>query len=186
MSTTDSKPLSPLKLIVGMVALLWALEVVDTMLLGGSLDGLGLRPRTVGGLWGLITAPFLHSGFGHLAANTAPFLVLGALVATRGVRDFVSATIVIAVLGGLGVWLFGRSATHIGASGLVFGYMGFLLVVGFLERSIIGIAVSLIVGSVYGGMLWGVLPQRPCVSWEGHLFGFLAGVFAAKLLSKRS
>ncbi len=185
MSATASKPMSPLKLIFGMVALLWALEAVDTILLGGSLDGLGLRPRTVSGLMGLVTAPFLHSGFGHLAANTAPFLVLGALVMMRGVRDFVSATVVITVVGGLGVWLFGRSATHIGASGLVFGYMGFLLLVGFLERSIIGILVAVVVGSVYGGMLWGVLPQRPCVSWEGHLFGFLAGVFAARLLSRR-
>jgi membrane associated rhomboid family serine protease len=186
MSANAAKQPSPVKILLGIVAVLWGLEIVDTLLLGGSLDGLGLRPRTLGGLWGLVTAPFLHAGFGHLASNTAPFLVLGALMLMRGVSDFVGATIVITLLGGLGVWIFGRSATHIGASGLIFGYLGFLLLVGFLERSILGILVSVGVGVVYGGMLWGVLPQRPCVSWEGHLFGFLAGVFAAKLMSRRS
>ena len=186
MPATPARPPSRAKLLLGLVSILWIAETVDLVLLGGGLDGLGIRPRSTGGLWGLLLAPFLHGGFGHLAANTLPLLVFAALLLVRGLRDFVVASLLITVLGGLGVWLVGASGTvHIGASGLIFGYLGFLLVAGFLDRSFTGILVSVGVGAAYGGMLWGVLPQQPGVSWEGHLFGFLAGLFAAKVVCGR-
>jgi len=180
----DKLPLlQRLKVLLILVVVLWGLEIVDQIVLDGSLDRFGIRPRTVRGLVGIVASPFLHGGFAHLAANTGPLVVLGALVMARGVRDFLFASVVIAVVGGLGVWLVAGSASvHIGASGVVFGYLGFLVLVGLLEKSLVGVLVSVGVGLAYGGLLWGVLPGQPGVSWQGHLFGALAGLLAAKWL----
>ena len=105
---------------------------------------------------------------------------------TQGTGFFLKATIQISLLGGLCVWIIGASNSyHIGASGVIFGYMGFLLSIGIFERSIKGIAIALIAGFLYGGILWGVLPSEPGISWEGHLFGFLAGIASAKFLAKK-
>ena len=183
--TTDDKLpiLQRLKALLILVAVLWGLEVVDVFLLGGGLDRFGILPRSLRGLGGIFAAPFLHGGFGHLAANTGPLLVLGALVMARGLRDFVLSSVVIAIVAGFCVWLLaGSGSVHIGASSVVFGYLGFLVLVGFLERSVVGILVSVGVGLVYGGLIWGVLPGQPGVSWQGHLFGALAGLLAAKWL----
>ncbi|MGK3981978.1 rhomboid family intramembrane serine protease [Sorangium sp. So ce136] len=173
-------------LLGGFVALLWSIEILDLVVFRGSLDALGIRPRTVPGLVGIALAPLLHGGFAHLAANTLPFVGLGWLIMLRKKRDLLLVTLVATLVGGLGVWLLGApSSVHIGASGVIFGYFGFLLLRGWFERSALSIALSLVVGLVYGGMIWGVLPTRMGISWEGHLFGFLGGVLAARLLGGR-
>jgi membrane associated rhomboid family serine protease len=169
-----------------LVAIMWTLELVDLLLFRRSLDALGIRPRSIPGLTGVLVAPFLHGGIGHLVANTVPLLTLGWLVMLRGVQSFVGVTAIVTVLGGLGVWLFARPGTvHIGASILIFGYLGYLMARGYFERSFASILIAIVVGLVYGGALWGILPGQRGVSWEGHLFGFIAGVVAAWALAVR-
>lgn len=168
------------KILLGIVALMWLAEIADT-LLGHRLLLLGIVPRTLVGLRGILFAPLLHAGFWHLAANTIPFLVLGWLVMLDRIRDFVVVTALVMLLGGFGVWLIGPAhSIHIGASGLIFGYLGFLLLRGFFQRSPAWIALAIFVGLAYGGLLWGVLPTLPGVSWQSHLCGLLAGAFAAR------
>jgi membrane associated rhomboid family serine protease len=172
--------------LAGLVGLMWLVEVADLVLFQGALDAGGIRPRTEAGLWGILFAPFLHGGFAHLVANTVPLLVLGWLVLVRGLRDFVWATAVAVLQGGLGVWLVGGPRTvHIGASGLVFGYLGYLFLRGYWERSLPAVLVAVVAGVLYGGALWGVLPLSHGVSWEGHLFGFAGGAAAASAHRRR-
>ncbi|MCB0037001.1 MAG: rhomboid family intramembrane serine protease, partial [Anaerolineales bacterium] len=168
------------------VAIIWGLEIVDWVLQGWwTTNNWGILPRTFIGLRGIIFAPFLHGSFAHVAANTIPFLVLGGLIMLRRPSNFWAVTIATTIIGGVGTWLFGRTSMHIGASGLIFGYFGFLLTLGYFERSLPAVLQSIIVGAIYGGLIWGVLPAQPGISWEGHLFGFLAGVFTAYLLAER-
>ncbi|MBD1809395.1 rhomboid family intramembrane serine protease [Microcoleus sp. FACHB-SPT15] len=168
----------------GFVATIWVLEFVDVFL-GGALNRYGILPRNLIGLRGILFAPFLHGNFAHLIANTIPFLTLGWFVMLRETSDFFVVTGITMLVSGLGVWLIGSSGLHIGASGVVFGYLGFLLARGYFERNIPSILLSVIVGFLYGGAIWGVLPTQPGVSWEGHLFGFIGGVIAARFLSQR-
>jgi membrane associated rhomboid family serine protease len=168
----------------GMVALMWILEFLDIFVFRHSLDRYGILPRYIPGLMGILFAPFLHGGFPHLIANTVPFITLGWLIMLRETREFFPVTAVIMIVGGLGVWLFGAPAYHIGASGLIFGYLGFLLLRGYFERSIVSVGIAILVFVLYGGVLWGVLPSYPGISWESHLFGFIGGVIAAKSLSQ--
>ena len=174
-----------LSYVAGVAALFWLLELVDRLLLDGALDNYGIRPRTTDGLWGIPLAPFLHGDFAHLASNTIPFVVLGGLVAMRGLAEFCEVSLVVVIVGGLGTWLFGESGTvHIGASGLVFGYFGCLTARGFLEANVVSILVGLLVLFLYGGIVWGVLPTQPGVSWQGHLFGLLSGAAAGWILTR--
>jgi membrane associated rhomboid family serine protease len=171
--------------VVVFVALLWVLEIVDT-LLGGRLDGYGIQPLQREGLDGILFAPLLHSGFPHLLANSLPLLVLGFLIALSGVRELFWVTAVVWTVGGVGTWLIGGAYTnHIGASGLVFGWLVHLLVRGFFARSLSQIALGVVVFALYGSILWGVLPTQPGVSWQGHLFGALGGLLAAWQISRR-
>ena len=166
-------------------ALLWSLELFDTLFLGQRLNALGVRPRSLDGLRGVLFAPLLHASLGHLVTNTLPFLVLGSLVMLGGTRVFVSATLGGWLVGGLGVWLFGGGATlHLGLSIVVFGYLGYLPARAYFERSVGSLAIALGVAVLYGGLLWGVLPVRVGVSWQGHLFGLLGGVLAARMTSR--
>ena len=173
------------------VAVFWGLEIVDQVLfrhsgtLASGLDLYGILPRHSSGLIGILLAPFLHGGFAHVAANTVPFVLLGALVMAYGLRVFWQVTILVALIAGAGTWLFGSESYHIGASSLIFGYFGFLLAAGIFEHSLKSILLAVIVGVGYGGIIWGVLPGQPGISWEGHLFGFLGGVVAAKKLGRR-
>jgi membrane associated rhomboid family serine protease len=170
----------------GAIAIMWILEIIDLFFLRGRLNAYGIRPHTIIGLRGILFAPFLHAGLGHLIANTIPFLTLGWLIMLRETSDFFIVTAITTLVSGLGVWLFGNPySVHIGASGVVFGYLGFLLLRGYFERSFIAIALSLIVGFFYGGVIWGILPTQRGISWEGHLFGFIGGILAARLLSRR-
>ena len=166
------------------VAIFWLLEILDQFVFRGSLDYFGIIPHQVIGLRGILFAPFLHGDFPHLIANTVPFLILGWLVMLQETSDFFIVTGLTMLVGGLGVWLFATPGSiHIGASILIFGYLGFLLLRGYFQRNIPSILLSILVFLLYGGTIWGVLPSRPGISWQGHLFGFLGGVLAAKLIA---
>lgn len=187
--STDHEPLSrpaAAGLVAGsFVALLYVIEIVDTVA-SGRLDQYGVHPRQVSGLDGIVFAPMLHGGWAHLIGNTVPLLVLGFLLALSGVRTWLQVTAIVWVVGGVGVWLLGGADTnHIGASGVVFGWLAYLIVRGVFNRSPSQIVMGVVVFLVYGGVLWGVLPGRPGVSWESHLFGAAAGALAAWLLAAR-
>jgi len=177
--------------IVSFVVLLYVMELVD-QLTGHSLDRDGIRPLETDGLWGIILAPLLHANWAHLIANTGPALVLGFLVTLSGLARFVWATAIVWIIGGFGTWLIGNVGStcgetdHIGASGLIFGWLTFLVVFGFFTRTVWQIIVGILVLFFYGGILWGAVPVlNICggASWQGHLCGALAGVLAAYLLS---
>ena len=166
------------------IALMWIVEIADSVL-PLTLDAYGIRPRSLHGLIGIPCSPFLHGGFQHLMANTVPLLVLGGLIALKSVREFLAVTINIVLLSGLGTWMIGgENEIHIGASGLVFGEFGFLVMRGYFERRLPSLMISGLVVVLYGGMMWGVLPTQPGVSWEGHLCGFLAGAVVAAARSR--
>lgn len=172
----------PWGLLAGFVGLLWAQEIVDWAIFGGRLDSWGVRPRSLGGLAGIAFAPWLHRGFEHLSANTVPLLVLGGLILYRSTGAFLLTTSAAALIGGLGAWLLGASnSVHLGASGLVFGYFGFLAGLAYVERSLRSVLVALGVAFVYGGLLWGVLPRSGDTSWQTHLFGLAGGLLSARL-----
>lgn len=177
--------------IVSFVALLYVIELSD-QLTGHSLDYDGIRPLEADGLWGIILAPLLHASWAHLIANTGPALVLGFLVTLSGLARFVWATAIVWIVGGFGTWLIGNVGStcgetdHIGASGLIFGWLTFLVVFGFFTRTVWQIIVGILVLFLYGSILWAAVPVlNMCggVSWQGHLCGALAGVLAAYLLS---
>lgn len=177
--------------ILSFVALLYVVELFD-QLGGHQLDRNGIRPLETDGLWGIIFAPLLHANWAHLIANTGPALVLGFLVTLAGLSRFVWATAIVWIVGGFGTWLIGNVGSpcgetdHIGASGLIFGWLTFLLVFGFFIRSGWQIVIGIVVLFSYGGVLWGAVPVlNVCggVSWQGHLCGGIAGVLAAYLLS---
>jgi len=172
-------------LLGGFIVFLWLVEATDFIIFDGSLDLYGVQPRKMIGLRGLIFAPFLHGGFGHLMANTIPFLLMGWFVLLRGTREFVVVTVITAVSAGLGAWLFGApNSVHIGVSGVIMGYFGYLLMRGYFERSLTAVLWSIFIILLYGGLLWGVLPGQNGVSWQSHLFGFLGGGLAAYWLAK--
>ncbi len=175
---TLSRTFRPVLILIGAI---WAVEIVN-QLLGYRLNlWLGLRPRDWVGLVGVPAMPFLHGSVAHAAANTLPLLVLGVIGMSVAPRRFVGASVAIVIVSGLAVWLLGRPhSIHIGASGLVFGWFGFLLALGFAERSPRAIVGALLVMALYGGMIWGALPRLgTATSWEAHLFGALVGAGVA-------
>ena len=175
-----------LTILGSLLAVLWGVELVDYFVLGQKLNDFGIRPRTVQGLLYIPLSPFLHGDLSHLAANTLPLLVLGWLVMLRRVSDFVVVSVVSTLIGGLGIWLIGSSDTaHVGCSALIFGYFGYLVSRAYFERSLVSFLLAVVVVIFYGGMIWGVLPSRPEVSWEGHLSGLIGGIASAAILSKR-
>ncbi|MEA2137587.1 MAG: hypothetical protein QOG56_737 [Solirubrobacteraceae bacterium] len=174
-----------LKLVLAMIAVMWATEVVDVAA-GHRLDAYGIHPRDVGGLPEIVSAPFLHVGFGHLISNTVPFLAMGAAIALGGLARVALVTIIVGVISGLGVWLIAPSGeVHLGASGVVFGYAAYLVTRGILSRRLTELAVGVVVAAVWGiGLLQGLLPQER-ISWQAHLFGAIGGVVAAYALANR-
>ncbi len=167
-------------ILLGFLALVWAVSVYGLFVDERLVYALALVPRRIEGLPGILSAPLVHGSFAHLLANTVPLLILGGMVVARSVAYYLTMTAAIVLLGGLGLWVFGRNAAHIGASGLIFGYFGLLVARGYYERSLQSIAVAIVVVVVYGGMLAGVLPRGDQVSWEAHLFGLLAGGLCAR------
>lgn len=186
MTTTTPVWQRALALVGGFVVLLWVLEIIDAAA-GHRLDEYGVQPRDGEGLLGVLFAPLLHAGWTHLESNTVPVLVLGFLVLVTGIARGLAATGVIWLVGGLGTWLIGPPATvHLGASVLVFGWLTYLIVRGFLHGRGVEIVIGVVVLLVWGGLLWGVLPGTPGVSWQGHLFGAVGGLVAAWGLRGRS
>jgi membrane associated rhomboid family serine protease len=181
---------SALILVTLALAGMWALEVADYVVTddngSGSLDQYGVRAHQVSDLPHIFSAPFLHAGFGHLMANSVPFLVLGFLAALRGIGKFLLANLVVIVIAGAGIWLTGPSnGVTLGASILIFGYFGYLLGRGVFERHLADVGIAVAVAAVYGTMIFGVLPSNPTISWQGHLFGLLGGLFSAWTLRRR-
>ncbi|MGW0732326.1 rhomboid family intramembrane serine protease [Streptomyces sp. NPDC002851] len=163
------------------LALLWLLEVIDAAS-GHALDTFGVSPREVGELRDVIPSAFLHFGFDHLLANSVPLLILGFLAALSGVRCFAAVIAVIILASGLGVWLTAPAySVTAGASGVVFGLFGYLLVRGFVNHRPADVLIGVLVLALYGSILLGALPTAAAVSWQGHLFGLLGGVAAAFL-----
>jgi membrane associated rhomboid family serine protease len=172
-------------LTAGWVALLWVLEAVD-VIVGHRLDTFGITPRKGGELLDIVPAAFTHFGFGHVASNSLPLLVLGFIAALRGIGRYLAVAFTVIVISGLGVWLVAPAHTNTaGASGLIFGLFGYLLIRGFVDHRALDVVVGLIVGLLYGSILWGVLPSATGVSWQGHLFGLIGGVAAAFLFRER-
>lgn len=171
------------KLLAIFLAALWVFELIDTLLLRGAFNRLGIKPRQMQGIPGILLAPLLHGNLQHLAANTGPLAILGTIILFSGLQTFWIVTATAWLVSGVGVWLLGRPRTnHLGASGLVFGDLGFLLLRGYFERSPVAIAIAILVGFLYGGALWGLLPLQKGRSWAGHLFGFIGGAAAARYL----
>lgn len=176
--------LRPFRPVLALLAAIWAIELVNWLLGHRLVPWLGLEPRASAGLIGVPLMPLLHASLEHAAANTVSLAVLGGLGVLVAPRQFVTATILIVLGSGLAVWLLGRPHTvHVGASGLIFGWFGYLLALGFIERSARTIIGSIFVIGVYGGMLWGMLPRFGTeISWEAHFFGVLIGICVACVL----
>lgn len=173
--------------LVAFAIALVALEAVDGAVLHHALDRYGIRPRTTEGLLGIALAPFLHGNMAHVITNAVSLVILGSLVIFRGPLVFWVTTFVTVLCAGLGTWIVGLPGSiHIGASGLVFGYLGHLLLAGWFERRFATIALSLVCLGAFGGMIFGVLPGQTGISWESHLFGFLGGAASARLMAARS
>jgi len=176
-------PIRSLLLMLVLTAGLYVIEAIDQFT-PAELDGNGIIPRELDGLDGVLWAPLLHAGWGHLLANTVPFIVLGFLAMAGGIGQFIGVTAVIWLIGGLGVWLTGVPGVHLGASLLIFGWLVFLLARGFFARSARQIALAVVLFLFWGGMLLGVLPGQPGISWQAHLFGALGGLLAAWLVAR--
>jgi membrane associated rhomboid family serine protease len=176
-----------LVLVAGMAAVMWVVEVIDQVFSGAHIEQYGIRPHDApDGLIGIATAPFLHAGFGHLIGNTVPFVVLGATIALSGLARVAMTTAIVVVVGGLGVWLIAPTGTdHIGASGVVFGYASYLIARGLFSRNLLHLGVGVVVIAVYGSTLLFGLAPRDGISWQGHLFGGVGGVVAARALDAR-
>jgi membrane associated rhomboid family serine protease len=183
---TESPVVRGIVVVAALAALMWVVEVVDQVA-GGRLDRNGIEPRELDGLDGVVWAPFLHADFQHLIGNTIPFLLLGFAIALGGVARVILVTVIVAVVGGLGTWLIAPSDTvHIGASGIVFGFAGYLVARGVFSRSPTQLLLGVVVVVVWGAtLLQGLVPETG-ISWQGHLFGAIGGVVAARVLSQRA
>lgn len=179
MLTDSPRALVAAEVIIGFVALLYVVELVDT-LTGHRLDGGGVRPRQVDGLDGILFAPLLHAGWPHLLGNTLPLLVFGFLILLAGIARWLAVTATVWLVGGAGTWLTAQpDSLHLGASVLAFGWLVFLLLRGFFSRQAWQVALGVILAFLYGSVLLGVLPGQPGISWQGHLFGAVGGGIAA-------
>lgn len=167
------------------IALLYGVWLLDFVI---DLGQYGIRPRTLTGLIGILTGPLIHAGIFHLFSNTLPLIILLSLFSFAYPKKMFPAISIIILLGGLLVWIFGRSASHVGASGLIYGVAAFLIIHGFLTKDFKNILLSLIVVVAYGGLVWGLIPSatRWWVSFEGHLFGAIAGGVAAYTLKPKT
>jgi membrane associated rhomboid family serine protease len=183
---TRERHVEGLALLAGLVALMWLIEVINTIS-GNDLDGDGIYARNIGRFWGILTSPFIHASFQHLIDNTVPFVFLGVIIAFRGAGRLALVTGFIIVIGGLGTWLISPSGHHadtIGCSGVVFGYAAYLLTRGIFDRNIWELLVGVVVGFVWGAVLVASLVPHAGISWQAHFCGGLAGVMVAWRLSR--
>ena len=174
------------ELLAVLVAVMWIVEVINALDANRLDTAGGLYARNVDHLWAIFTSPFLHAGFGHLIGNTIPFIFMGAIIALRGAARLALVTLIVIIVGGLGTWLISPSGTDtVGASGIVFGYAGYLLTRGLFDHSVGELLTGAIVGVLWGAVLIASLIPHGHVSWQGHLTGALGGVIAAWLLARR-
>lgn len=168
-----------------LLAMMWIVFLVD-WIFAMNLNQWGLVPRNVQHLSGILFMPFLHGDFQHLFSNSIPFFLLGTSICYFYKRQWQLVYAFVYIAGGLLVWLAGRSASvHIGASGIIYGFFGFLFFAGLFRKEIKALIIAVIVAVLYGGLIWGIFPTQKAISWEGHLFGALAGVIIAYLLRKK-
>jgi membrane associated rhomboid family serine protease len=173
-----------LALLAGIVAVMWVVEVINTLDSNG-LDSDGIYGRRLDHLWGIFTTPFIHASFAHLIGNTIPFVFIGLFIALEGAKRLALVTLIVIIVGGLGTWLVAPAGEPtIGASGVVFGYATYLFARGFFNRSVREVLVGLLVGLIWGGALVSSLVPHNGISWQGHLFGALGGIVAALLLRR--
>lgn len=159
-----------------LVACIWLVFVVNA-LIPVDLLVYGILPRQWDRIYGVLFWPFLHANLSHIGNNTVTLVIFGAIISLRNSsREFLILSFMITLYAGLGVWLLGRPELHVGASGLVFGYFGYIMTRGIYDGRISSILISTAVMLLFGGMIWGILPTDAQISWEGHLFGFLSGV----------
>ncbi|MBQ4833119.1 rhomboid family intramembrane serine protease [Pseudoalteromonas sp. MMG010] len=170
--------------ILGVIIICFILQVINS-LPGINLNGLGIYPRHTSHLIGIICAPFLHGSWFHFTSNMVPFAILSWLICQYSVARFYYVFVFTALMGGLLVWLFGRSNIHVGLSGVIYGLWGFLLAYALIRRSLKSILIALLVVVFYSGFIWGVLPQRQHISFESHLFGAISGFILAYMLAKK-
>ena len=162
------------------LGLMWGIWAADLFWPGRI--GHGIVPRTSYGVAGIVMAPFLHGNLQHLISNTVPFVVLGAVILLRGARAFTFVLIVSALVAGLGTWLFGTPGTeHIGASGVVFGFLGYVLLRAVYDRRVSSFLIALVIAVLYGTAIVTSLLPASGISWTGHVFGFAGGVTSARL-----
>lgn len=172
-----------LRLVATMVMIMWAVEIID-IAVPADLDRLGIEPREADGLIGVALAPFLHAGIAHLLGNSVPFLLLGGIIALSGLRRVAAVTVIVALVAGLATWMIGPDGTtHVGASGIVFGYATYLISRGLFDHRILYLVGGGAVIALFGGMLLGGIVPTPGISWQSHLFGAVGGVLAARALS---
>jgi membrane associated rhomboid family serine protease len=165
----------------------WAVEVANYADEGALSERYGLRPHDTGQIWHIFTAPFLHANLDHIMANSVPLAVFGFLAALRGVPRFFSVSLIIIVASGLGVFFLSTpGSVTVGASGLIFGYFGYLLARGFVEHRVFDIVVAVVLAVFYGTMIFGALPGQPGISWQAHMFGLIGGVLAAWMTRQRT
>ncbi len=175
-----------LELLAVIVAAMWIVEVINALDSDNLDKAGGIYPRNFDHLWAIFTSPFLHLGFGHLIANTIPFLFMGAIIALRGAKQLALITLIVIIVGGVGTWLISPSGTDtVGASGIVFGYAAYLLARGIFNRRLLELLTGAIVGLIWGWALIASLIPHGHISWQGHLTGALGGVLAAWLLAER-
>ncbi len=171
------------KTVLFIVLILWAILIMGFVF---PIENFGIKPRSLEGLPGILLAPFIHAGINHLVANSISLLVLGSIFLTMERKLSVQLILQIIVIGGFGTWLIGRSEfTHVGASGVIYGILGYLLTMGIFSRNLKAILVSVLVFLLYGGAVWGIFPTMGFVSWESHLCGFIAGIFTAERYAKK-
>jgi membrane associated rhomboid family serine protease len=179
------QPVEGLVLLVAIVVLMWLVEGLNSLTAHGrALDGDGaIYPRNFDHVWSIFTAPFLHFGWQHLIDNTIPFVFMGVFIAVRGAARLALVTLIVVVIGGLGTWLIAPGGTEtVGASGIVFGYATYLFTRGVFNRSLLEIAIGLVVGVVWGGALLSSIVPQQGISWQGHACGAVAGIVAAWVL----
>jgi membrane associated rhomboid family serine protease len=183
--TRKDDPRQGLTLLAGIVALMWVVEVINT-LDNNALDSDGIVPRDFGRLWSIVTAPLIHASFAHLISNTIPFVFMGVIIALRGAARLALVTAIVIVIGGLGTWLIAPAQTWtFGASGIVFGYATYLLTRGVFDRSSLELLTGVVVGVVWGGALLSSIVPHYGVSWQAHVCGAIGGVVAAWLLARQ-
>lgn len=171
-------------LTVGFLAVEWIIHIINFLFFGSELGQYGIHPLDFNGIWGIFTAPLLHANFEHLIGNSLPGAVFCFLIGLSGRKAWWEVTIIVVLIAGVGTWLLGGPGTsHIGASGVVYGWLAYLIVRGIFNRSLSQFLVGLGLGFAYSGLIWGVLPIYEGVSWQGHLFGAIGGIVTGMVIT---